>query len=146
MGNLKETFYAKPMGGKLMISPSDAVPSEPHDAFADDLSLAEAIDQYQQVFDHEVTRIESSWGGLRTFAPDGNPVIGYDVVAPGFFWCAGQGGYGIQTAPALSTVAAALLQHMAVPDEIASFGVTAAELTPARFAPGHGAGETGATD
>lgn len=136
VGNLKETFYAKPMGGKLMISPSDAVPSEPHDAFADDMALAEAIDQYQQVFDHEVTRIESSWGGLRTFTPDGNPAIGFDVVAQGFFWCAGQGGYGIQTAPALGAVAAALLQHNPVPDKIANFGVTAAELAPARFAPG----------
>ena len=134
VGNLKETFYAKPMGGKLMISPSDAVPSEPHDAFADDLALAEAIDQYQRFFDHEVTRIDNSWGGLRTFSPDGNPVIGFDAEAGGFFWCAGQGGYGIQTAPALSLLAAALLQLKSVPAEIARFGVTAAELAPGRFA------------
>ena len=133
VGNLKDTFYAKPMGGKLMLSRSDAVPCEPHDAYADDLALAEAVDIYQRYVAHEVTRIERSWGGLRTFAPDGNPVIGFDPVADGFFWCAGQGGYGIQTAPALSKLAAALLQHKAVPSELAALGVTEAELSPARF-------------
>ena len=130
---LKDTFYAKPSGGKLMISPSDEEPAEPHDAFADDLALAEAIDVYQRFFDHEVTRIERSWGGLRTFAQDGNPVIGFDRSAEGFFWSAGQGGYGIQTAPAWSEVAAALLLASAIPAEIAKLGLTPDVLSPARF-------------
>jgi D-arginine dehydrogenase len=129
--NMADTFYAKPMGGKLMISPADADPAEPHDAFADDLRLAEAIDVYQSFVDHEVTRIESSWGGLRTFAPDGNPVIGFDGHADGFFWSAGQGGYGLQTAPAWSELAAALVMGRDVPAAI--HGVSAAQLSPRRF-------------
>jgi D-arginine dehydrogenase len=105
----REDFYAKPAGGKWLVSPSDADPSEPHDAFADDMRLAEGIEAFQRLMDVEVSRIESSWGGLRTFAPDGDPVVGYDKQTEGFFWLAGQGGYGIQTMPALSELAAKLL-------------------------------------
>ncbi len=130
LGNIADTFYAKPMGGKLMISPADAEPAEPHDAFADDMALAEAIDRYQGFVDHEVTRIETSWGGLRTFAPDGDPVIGYDPRTDGFFWSAGQGGYGLQTAPAWSELAAALLRGLAVP---VSLGIAAVAVTPGRL-------------
>ena len=132
IGNIAETFYAKAMGGKLMISPADADPAEPHDAFADDLALAEAIDRYQGFVDHEVSRIESSWGGLRTFAPDGDPVIGFDPRTEGFFWSAGQGGYGIQTAPAWSALAAGLV--LAKPtDHYAVLGTQAADLAPERL-------------
>ena len=123
--SLNDTFYAKPNAGKMMISPADAVPSEPHDAFADDLALAEGIDAYQQAVVHEVTRIERSWGGLRTFAADGDPVVGFDPIAEGFFWCAGQGGYGIQTSPALSEVAAAML--------LGSVSPYGPQLSPARL-------------
>jgi len=125
LSTLSETFFARPTGGKLMISPLDAVPSEPHDAFADDLLLAEGIDAYSQAVDHEVTRIERSWGGLRTFAPDGDPAVGFDPSADGFFWCVGQGGYGIQTSPALSEAAAALVMG-----EASRF---AGALSPARL-------------
>lgn len=123
--SLRDTFYAKPTGGKLLISPVDAVPAEPHDAFADDMALAEGIDAFGQVIDHEVMRIERSWGGLRSFVADGNPVVGYDPAAEGFFWCAGHGGYGIQSAPALSEVAAALV--------LGESPVYAAALSPARL-------------
>ena len=116
VGDLKDSFYTKPMGGALMLSPSEAVPAPPHDAYADDLALAEAVEAYQAHMDHEVTRIDRSWGGLRTFAPDGNPVIGFDPRAEGLFWTAGQGGYGIQTAPAWSALAADLLLHRQAPD------------------------------
>jgi len=125
LATLRETFYAKPSGGKLMVSPFDEVPSEPHDAFADDLLLAEGIDAYQLVVAHEVTRIERSWGGLRTFAPDGDPVVGFDPAADGFFWCAGQGGYGIQSSPALSELAAGLLMGSTSP--------FARQLSPSRL-------------
>ena len=106
--DLGDRFYAKPAAGKVLVSPFDADPSEPHDAFADDLRLAEGIDAYGRAVNHEIIRIERSWGGLRTFAPDGDPVIGFDPAAAGFFWSAGQGGYGIQTSPAWSELAAAL--------------------------------------
>jgi D-arginine dehydrogenase len=127
----REDFYCKPMGGKLMISPSDAEPMDPHDAFADDLVLAEGIAACERVLAIEVKRIERSWGGLRTFAPDGAPVAGYDPSAEGFFWLAGQGGYGIQIAPALSAVAATLLLGDQSPD--LPRGVKATALGPARF-------------
>lgn len=105
----REDFYAKPQGGKFIVSPSDADAAEPHDAYADDMRLAEGIEAFQRLMDWQVHRIDSSWGGLRTFAPDGDPVVGYDAEMEGFFWLAGQGGYGIQTMPALSDQAAKLV-------------------------------------
>jgi len=131
--NAAITFYFKPQSGMLLVSPADATPVDPHDAWADDLALAEAIDQLQQYLDIEVTRIEHTWGGLRTFAPDGDLVVGFDPVADGFFWLAGQGGYGIQTSPALSRTAAALIAGHDIPADIAEHGVSAAPLSPARF-------------
>lgn len=128
-----ETFYFKPIGGKIMISPADATPVEPHDAWADDMKIAEAIDLYQAHMDHEVTRLDHTWGGLRTFAPDGEPVVGHDPEEPAFFWLAGQGGYGIQTSPALSRAAAALVLGEAFPADIAAEGASPAALAPARF-------------
>jgi D-arginine dehydrogenase len=110
IADIADRFYAKPTGGKLMISPADAEAVEPHDAWADDLKLAEAIEAMQEMLDVSVTRIEQSWGGLRSFVPDGLPVAGFDPEAPGFFWLAGQGGYGIQTSPALGGIAAALIR------------------------------------
>src|SRR3546814_16580128 len=92
-----------------MVSPADEDPVEPHDAWPDDLVLAEGLDRYEQAMTVPVTRVERTWAGLRTFAPDRTPVVGFDPAAEGFFWLAGQGGYGIQTAPALSRLAAALL-------------------------------------
>ena len=108
--SMSETWYAKPEAGKLMVSPADEDPVEPHDAWADDMVLAEGLDRYGQAVTTPVTRVERSWAGLRTFAPDRTPVVGFDAVMDGFFWLAGQGGYGIQTAPALSRLAGALLR------------------------------------
>ncbi|MEQ8354454.1 MAG: FAD-dependent oxidoreductase [Kiloniellaceae bacterium] len=108
--SMSETWYAKPEAGKLMVSPADEDPVEPHDAWADDMVLAEGLDRYAQAVTTPVTRVERSWAGLRTFAPDRTPVVGFDAVMDGFFWLAGQGGYGIQTAPALSRLAGALLR------------------------------------
>jgi D-arginine dehydrogenase len=80
-----------------------------------------------------VQRLERSWGGLRTFAPDGLPVVGFDPEAEGFFWLAGQGGYGIQTSPTLSRLAAALIAGRDVPADLAREQITRAALSPARF-------------
>ncbi len=128
-----ETFYFKPMSGKLMVSPADATVVEPHDAWADDMLIAEAIDKFQQVMDMEVMRLDHTWGGLRTFGSDGDPVVGFDPEISGFFWLAGQGGYGIQTSPALSRLAAALILDEHVPEDIVAAGGDPAVLSPDRF-------------
>ncbi len=106
-----EDFYFKPDGGRLFVSPCDEDPVDPHDAFADDMVLAEGLHRFEQAVNMEVTRVERSWAGLRTFAPDRSPVVGFDGGTEGFFWLAGQGGYGIQTAPALSKFAAELAEN-----------------------------------
>ena len=103
-----EDWYAKPEAGTLMVSPADEDPVDPHDAWADDMVLAEGLYRFEQAVDYPVTRVERSWAGLRSFAPDRSPVVGFDPRCDGFFWLAGQGGYGIQTAPALSKLAADL--------------------------------------
>ncbi len=108
-GSVNEHWYAKPLGGKLMVSPAEEDPVPPHDAFADDMVLAEGLFRYESAVTVPVKRVEHTWAGLRTFAPDRVPVAGFDPNEPGFFWLAGQGGYGIQTAPALSALAADLL-------------------------------------
>jgi D-arginine dehydrogenase len=127
------SFYCKPMGGKLMLSPADEEPVEPHDAWADDLRLAEAAAGLEQLVDMHVQRLERTWGGLRTFAPDGLPVVGFDPDADGFFWLAGQGGYGIQTSPALSKLAAALVARRDLPADLARQGIALEPLSPYRF-------------
>ncbi len=101
-GAASEGFYAKPDTGGLMVSPGDEDPVDPHDAWADDMVLAEGLHRFEQAVTVPVTRLLHSWAGLRTFTSDRTPVVGYDPRATGFFWLAGQGGYGIQTAPALS--------------------------------------------
>jgi D-arginine dehydrogenase len=128
-----ETWYAKPSAGRLLVSPAEADPVAPHDAYADDMTLAEGIARFQEAVDIEVTHLAGSWGGLRSFAPDGNPVCGFDQKAEGFFWLIGQGGYGIQSSPALSELAAALVRQECVPPHIAREGLRLADITPGRF-------------
>lgn len=125
-----EGWYAKPETGRLLVSPADEVPVEPHDAFVDDLVLAEGLDRYARAVTVPVTRVERSWAGLRTFAPDRTPVAGFDAAADGFFWLAGQGGYGIQTAPALSALAAQLIRRAPPPETLAA---VVSSLSPHRF-------------
>lgn len=133
IGDIAETWYCKPQSGKLLVSPAEATPVDPHDAYADDMALAEGIDRFQQATGIEVTRVEHTWGGLRSFVPDGSPVVGFDPQREGFFWLIGQGGYGIQTSPALSRLAAALLRQEAVPPDIADEGLVLADISPARL-------------
>ncbi len=132
-GDVGETWYCKPQSGKLLVSPADASPVEAHDAFADEMTLAEGIDRFQQAVDFEVTRVEHSWGGLRSFVPDGNPVCGFDEKVEGFFWLIGQGGYGIQSAPALSRLAAALVRGEDVPADILDEGLVLDDVLPGRL-------------
>lgn len=132
--DIGEEFYLKPEAGRLLISPADEEPVAPGDAYPEDLTIAIAVDRVQAALAIEPVRVQRSWAGLRTFAPDREPVIGYDPTAPGFFWCAGQGGYGIQSAPAFAQLAAALARGEALPPSIAGVGVTAEAVNPARFA------------
>ena len=128
-----EQFYFKPEAGQLLLSPADETPTPPCDAMPDDLDVAIAVDRVQTALDLDVRRVRRSWAGLRTFAPDRAPVVGYDVDVPGLFWCAGQGGYGIQSAPALSRAAAALVLRQSLPEDVAQEGLDAAAISPARF-------------
>jgi D-arginine dehydrogenase len=102
-------FYFKPDGGRLWLSPHDETPDVAHDVRPDELDLAMVIDRFEQATMVRVKRLANSWAGLRTFAPDRLPVFGWDGAVDGFFWCAGQGGFGIQTAPAAGALCAALL-------------------------------------
>ena len=104
-----ESWYAKPDAGGWIVSPAEEHPVEPMDAWADDMVLAEGLDRYQGYVTSPVTRLETSWAGLRTFSPDRSLVIGQDPAISDFFWCAGQGGYGIQSAPAASDCLADLV-------------------------------------
>ncbi len=124
-----ETWYAKPDAGALIVSPAEEDPAEPHDAWADDMVLAEGLARYEEMVTEPVTRLISNWAGLRTFAPDRVLVIGRDVAHPGFFWLAGQGGYGFQTSAAASLLAADLIAGRAPELDAA----TVASLSPARF-------------
>jgi len=123
--DIAERFYFKPEAGRLWLSPHDEVPSPPGDAAPDELAIATAIDRFGQVVDWQVEQVERKWAGLRSFAPDRLPVYGFDPGTPGFFWCAGQGGFGIQTAPAAARLAASLL-----------LGEGAGEVDPAPYLPG----------
>jgi D-arginine dehydrogenase len=102
-------FYFKPEHGKLWLSPHDESPSQPCDAAAEELDVALAIDRLENVVDWRIDAVEHKWAGLRSFAPDRLPVYGYDPQVPGFFWFAGQGGFGIQTAPAAARLGTQLL-------------------------------------
>ena len=126
-------FYFKADAGALFVSPADATPSPPADAQPEELDIAIAIDRLQQATTLAVTRVRRAWAGLRTFAPDGDPVVGRDARVDSFVWLAGQGGYGIKTSPALSRIAAAAILREAFPPDLAALGLSEASLSPARL-------------
>lgn len=123
--DIAERFYFKPEAGRLWLSPHDETPSPACDAAPEEIDVATAIARLEEVVDWRVERVEHRWAGLRSFAPDRLPVYGFDPVCPRFFWFAGQGGFGIQTAPAAADLAARLL-----------LGQPAGDIDPARYAPG----------
>lgn len=130
--DIDEQFYLKPDAGRLLLSPADETPSPPCDAQPEELDIAICIDRIQTAFDLEVRQVRNRWAGLRSFVADGVPVVGFAGDTPGFFWLAGQGGYGIQTGPAMAKVAAALARDEAIPAQIADEGVDPAALSPQR--------------
>ncbi len=123
--DIEERFYFKPERGQLWLSPHDETPCAPCDAAAEELDIALAIERLGTVTDWQVERVEHRWAGLRSFAPDRLPVYGFDPARPRFFWFAGQGGFGIQTAPAAAELAAQLI-----------LGKTGGTIDPAPFLPG----------
>ncbi|SMX48554.1 NAD(P)/FAD-dependent oxidoreductase [Maliponia aquimaris] len=124
-----DDWYAKPEGARLMISPADEDPVDPQDAWPDDMVLAEGLDRFSQMVDVPLVRPSHSWAGLRSFVPDRTPVVGFAPEAQGFFWLAGQGGYGVQTAPAL----AAITRRLVAGGGAAVDAALLAALSPARF-------------
>jgi D-arginine dehydrogenase len=127
-----EAFYFKPESGLLLGSPADETPMPPCDVQPEELDVAIAIDRIERATTFRVTHVRRKWAGLRTFAPDRTPVVGMEESAPGFFWLAGQGGYGIQTAPALARAAAELLVEGVLPDDL-SRGLLGEDLLPLRL-------------
>jgi D-arginine dehydrogenase len=127
----EETFYLKPDAGMLLLSPADETPSPPCDAQPMEIDVAIAVDRIASATILDIKHIRRKWAGLRCFAPDRSPVVGFDPEAHGFFWLAGQGGYGIQTAPALGQLAAAMIRREALSGELARFDC--ANVSPSRF-------------
>jgi len=132
VADVDDTFYFRPDGPHVLASPADETPSEPCDARPEEADVARAIERVNRATTLAIRSVVTAWAGLRTFAPDRVPVMGYDPDVPGFFWLAGQGGYGIQTAPALARLAAAVLR-----DDVSPYAdapdVDAETLSPARF-------------
>ena len=134
--DVDEAFYVNPEGTQFLCSPADETPCPPCDAKPDDLEIARAIEAINSATTIGVRGIRSSWAGLRTFAPDRNLVVGADPGATGFFWLAGQGGYGIQTAPATARLAAALVLGALVKPRLAGPRQALSQKLMARQKPG----------
>jgi D-arginine dehydrogenase len=128
-----ETWYIKPEVGQFLGSPADETPSPPTDAQPEEIDIAHAVERIQEATTLQIHRIKNKWAGLRSFVADKNLVVGYDGATEGFFWLAGQGGYGIQTAAAAGRLAAALASGKALPGDIAELGVSEAALSPKRL-------------
>lgn len=133
VNDVAEEFYFKPDAGRLFVSPADATPSAPMDVYPEDLDVAAGVERFERATTVTVQRVARAWAGLRTFARDASPVVGFDGGVEGFFWLAGQGGYGIKTSPALSRICAALIRDRRLPGDLLELGVTAAQLSPERL-------------
>ena len=130
-----ESWYLKPDAGLLLASPANADPVGPQDVQPEELDIALAIHRIEAMTTLSIRRPARTWAGLRSFVPDGDLVGGFDPAVPGFFWIAAQGGYGIQTSPAMGEACAALARGLPLPPRMALFGLTEAMLSPARLRP-----------
>ncbi len=125
-------FYFKPEGqGQLWLSPHDETPDIASDVIAEEMDVAVAIDRFEKATHWHVKGVQRSWAGLRTFSPDRKPVFGFDLGQPAYFWCTGQGGFGIQTAPAAAQLCAALIEQRAFPEALQ--GIDPTVYAPGRF-------------
>lgn len=134
---IDESYYFKTDSDLLLISPADETPIDPCDVQPEDIDVAIAVDRVERATVLTIDKVRRAWAGLRSFAPDRSPVIGFDAHAPRFFWLAGQGGYGIQTSPAAAALAAALIRGDDLPPALAGFDP--GWLAPARLVTGPGA-------
>ncbi len=133
VGHIAGSFYFKPEGrDRLWLSPHDEHATPPCDAQPEEIDVAIAIDRFENVVDWRVAGVDRKWAGLRSFAPDRVPVYGFDPAVSGLFWCAGQGGFGIQTAPAAAKMAAAMLLGTAPEPVVAA--IDPGNYSAARFA------------
>ncbi len=128
-----EDWYLKPDAGQWLGSPANADPTQPQDVQPEEMDIALGMHRIEEMTTLCIGRPQRSWAGLRSFLADGCPVAGFDPQAPGFFWLAGQGGYGIQTAPALGAAAAALVCGQPLPAWVAGQGVSAEDLSAQRL-------------
>jgi len=131
---IEEDWYFKPDAGMLLGSPANADPVPPHDVQPEELDIAIAIDRIERMTTLAIRRPTRVWAGLRSFVADGDLVGGADPELPGFFWSAAQGGYGIQTSPAMGQSVAALVRGEPIPAHVSGFGLTPAMLSPSRLA------------
>lgn len=131
--SLDESFYMKPDAGMFLGSPANADPVEPHDVQPEELDIAMGIYQIEEATTLSIRRPTRTWAGLRSFVHDGDLLSGFDPKVPGLFWVAAQGGYGIQTSPAMGQASAALVRGQALPQQLTRFGLDAAMLSPARL-------------
>jgi D-arginine dehydrogenase len=128
-----EDWYFKPDAGALLGSPANVDPVEPQDVQPEELDIATAIYAIEQVTTMQIRRPSRTWAGLRSFVSDGDLVGGFEPQAPGFFWVAGQGGYGVMTSPAMGEACAALARGQALSAHLAAFGLTPEMLSPKRL-------------
>ncbi|WP_341702270.1 FAD-binding oxidoreductase [Ferrovibrio sp.] len=128
----EESFYFKPDAGRILVSPADETPSPPCDAQPDEYDIAVMMERLAEATAFRPRRLASKWAGLRSFVADKSLVAGFDPAVPGFFWLAGQGGYGVQTAPAAGRAAAALIRGGAFPEDLVELGLSPADLSPSR--------------
>lgn len=131
--DVDEEFYLKPDATRLLLSPADETEIQPCDAYPDDLDVAVAVDRIERATTLEVRHVRHRWAGLRSFVQDRSPVVGFDPHRPGFFWLAALGGYGIQTAPALSNLAASLALSLPPDDILLEHGIQPEALSPHRL-------------
>ena len=130
--DIDEQFYLKPYGNKLLISPANEDPVQPCDVQPDEMDIAICVDRIQRAFDIEINRIEHSWAGLRSFVADKCPVVGFSNKVDDFYWLAGQGGYGIQSSPALGKLAASEILGAKMPIAILDSGLDLGSIRPGR--------------
>ena len=131
--SLDESFYMKPDAGMFLGSPANADPVEPHDVQPEELDIAMGIYQIEEATTLTIRRPTRTWAGLRSFVSDGDLLSGFDPIVPGLFWVAAQGGYGIQTSPAMGQASAALVSGESLPEQLTRFGLDASMLSPARL-------------
>ena len=128
-----ESFYFKPEAGMLLGSPANVDPMLPHDVRPEEIDIATGIARIEEATTMTIRRPTRTWAGLRSFVPDGELVGGFDSAAPGFFWVAGQGGYGIQTAAAMGQACRAILLGQPLPEPLSKLGISADRLSPQRL-------------